>query len=218
MISNDRTTVADNGLRGVEVLDARTGRVRAMGPEPVTDNLYALALSPDARTVAVQHWSGLVDLVDATNGTVRYTLSRTTPGRFPNPSVAFSADGNLVASWNDEQGMEVWDATSGEAIAHLDGRTVASADATRGLVVSFADDNQSVRMVEVRPPVAGEGATADPTVRLVRTTTWSLRTADWIDAACTIVNRDLTETEWRNYVSATLPYQPTCTSPRASTR
>jgi WD40 repeat protein len=218
VISTDRATVADNGLRGVDVLDAHTGRIRASGPEPVSDNLYALALSPDARTVAVQHWTGLVDLVDTTNGTVRYTLSRSTPGNSENPSVAFSADGNLVASWNDEQGMEVWDATSGEAIAHLDGRIVTSTEATRGLVVNFADDNQSVRLVEVRRPVAGEGAIADPAVRLIRTTTWSLRTADWIDAACTIVNRDLTKAEWRNYVSATLPYQSTCTSPRASTR
>jgi WD40 repeat protein len=210
VISSDRATVADSGLRGAEILDGRTGRTRTAGPAVTTDNLYAIALSPDARLVAVQHWSGLVDLVDTKTGAISYTLSRVTPGTSVIAAVVFSKAGNLVASWNDAHGAEIWDATTGEAIAELDGRAAPPA-ADQQLAVSFANNDQSLRLVEVGTPTTGEGTTNDNSVRRVRTVTWSLRTADWIDAACGIVARDLTTKEWHNYISATVPYQHTCT-------
>ncbi len=45
----------------------------------------------------------------------------------------------------------------------------------------------------------------------VRSVTWSLRTDDWITAACTIVGRDLTKKEWNRYIGGSVPYHRTCT-------
>ena len=40
----------------------------------------------------------------------------------------------------------------------------------------------------------------------------SLGDDDLIDAACGIVDRDLTEAEWAQYVGAGVPYRATCSS------
>ena len=45
----------------------------------------------------------------------------------------------------------------------------------------------------------------------VHAATWSLRPADWTRAACTLVGRDLTTTEWNTYIGAAVPYHRTCT-------
>ena len=43
-------------------------------------------------------------------------------------------------------------------------------------------------------------------------TDWSLRTDDLISTACRIVDRDLTEQEWAQYVGEGVPYRATCTA------
>ena len=51
----------------------------------------------------------------------------------------------------------------------------------------------------------------------LRAVTWSMRPADWALAACSIVRRDLTRAEWSQLVSATAPYEHTCTPLLATT-
>ena len=43
-------------------------------------------------------------------------------------------------------------------------------------------------------------------------TRWSLRTEDLIDTACRIVDRNLTEQEWAEYVGEGVPYRSTCSA------
>ena len=55
------------------------------------------------------------------------------------------------------------------------------------------------------------GAPTTEYTSLLRTVTWSLRPSDWTLAACSLVRRDLTHTEWDTLVGSTAPYQQTCT-------
>ncbi|MEA2623690.1 MAG: hypothetical protein QOH61_2600 [Chloroflexota bacterium] len=42
---------------------------------------------------------------------------------------------------------------------------------------------------------------------------WHSGVTAWIQQACAVAGRDLTAAEWRQYVSATEPYRPTCAAP-----
>lgn len=43
-------------------------------------------------------------------------------------------------------------------------------------------------------------------------TEWSMKVDDWVEAACGIVGRDLTQQEWETYIGAGVPYHTTCTT------
>ena len=56
-------------------------------------------------------------------------------------------------------------------------------------------------------------ASFDKTLRL-----WDIDVNSWIAQACRIVNRNLTESEWKSYVSTEEAWQPTCTTLEKSSR
>jgi WD40 repeat protein/serine/threonine protein kinase len=96
----------------------------------------ALAFAPDGATLALNHGDG-VELWDVPSGRLRQTLKGHTGGAF---TVAYSADGSLLASAGRDGLVRLWDAASGQERAALvghrgdvwsvafspDGRTLAS--------------------------------------------------------------------------------------------
>jgi WD40 repeat protein len=242
LLSPDRSTVAVTILGGMRFIDARIGKLRAKGPTVAYDNQTWAAFSPDSRTIAQLHWSGAVDLLDPTTGSLRRTLTSslgnindlgvgclaTCGGNGGKPAIAFNPDGSIVGVWHDTHGMELWDTRTGESLAVVDGRnnilagtlsTIAGTGTyddtvAHRLEAHFDRSGDTLHLTDVHS-VAGlaDGRSTGEYSSALRNESWSLRPADWTRAACDLVGRDLTLAEWRTLVSATAPPQRTCTAP-----
>lgn len=225
-LSIDGNTMVDLSTYASRVVDARTGKLQATGPTDSGGFQRArIFISPDAHTMAAP-W-GSIDLIDTTTGRLRATLTSNSTvtavdyGPIGNGEGAFSPDGHYFAVWQDSRGLEIWDLHTGQSIAILDGCATAPFSTvvgvgptqptdpsapTREMVVSFGPDRDSVTVTD-----AQQLATSQSGSDAVRAVGWSLRPADWVAAACAIVGRDLTTTEWDQYVGPDVPYHRTCT-------
>ena len=238
VISPDDTTIALTVLDFTHFLDARTGHLLARGPLVTIDNNTGGAYSANGRTYAQLSWSGTVTLIDPSTGKAVRTLTSSRGnladlgiicaacgGSGNPPAVVFSPDGSLVAVWHDSVGMEIWNVATGESLAVLGGRNtqaLGTLTTLRGtgtldalfrhrLTVRYASpDALQTSDIHDVVRVANSVPTNDYTSQL-RTVTWSMRPSDWVVAACNVVRRDLTLTEWKTLVSSTAPYQRTCT-------
>ena len=131
-----------------------------------TDTVYSVAFSPDGRTLASSSEDSTVLLWDTTTGEHIKTLARPT-GPFVGPtdplaghtdtvySVAFSPDGQTLASGSADNTIILWDATTGQYKQTLTGhkRAVYS--------IAFSPDGQ----------ILASGSW-DKTIILWDTTTW----------------------------------------------
>jgi DNA-binding SARP family transcriptional activator/WD40 repeat protein len=237
-LSPDGTTIAyaDSG-GSIRLADAATGRDRATGPSVLADQAVRIGFSPDGRTLAVVHWSGDVDLLDTGDASVRTVLKSAAGtvvevGTQASPAIGFSPDSRYFVSFHDESwqttegGFEIWDTRTGESVGRPDGRTTAhfgalvpggdpasTDDGTdRQLAVHFAEHGDSVTVSDLRAVANGDGVPA----RALREVTWSLRPADWAQAACRVVGHDMTRAQWAAAVGSNIPYHRTCSPMLAS--
>jgi WD40 repeat protein/DNA-binding SARP family transcriptional activator len=126
----------------------------------------ALALSPDARTLAVGRNDGSLRLLDLRSGAIRAAAG---PGSAAVSRVAFTPDGRMAVTGDLEGGVTTWDVRRAEAVETLvghrgevssfavsgDGSTLYSAGLDRHL---FAWDLGGTRRLG-RPFSAGNGST-----------------------------------------------------------
>ena len=241
VISPTDTTVAVTALPGTQFLDAKTGKLRAqrLFSFDSDGNETGGAYSADGRTYAELTYTGNVELDNPTTGKLERTLTSSrgnvgdlgilcttcgTNGGNP-PAAAFSPDGRLLAVWHDKIGFEIWDLTTGQSVAVLGGENNAplgtltalqgtgTLDAVfRHRLTVYFPSPSSLQVSDVHDLVrVANGAPTSEYTGLLRTVTWSMRPSDWVLAACSIVHRDLTPAEWKTLVSATAPYQHTCT-------
>jgi WD40 repeat protein len=241
VISPTDTTVAATVLIGTQFLDAKTGKLRATKALAFGSdgNDIGGVYSADGRTYAELAYTGNVEIDNPATGKLERTLVSSrgnvgdlgilcttcgTNGGNP-PAAAFSPDGRMITVWHDKIGFEIWDLTTGQSVAVLGGESatpLGTLTALQGtgtldalfrhrLTVNFPSEN-SVEVSDVHDlvNVVNGAPTTDYTGRF-RTVTFSLRPSDWVLAACSIVDRDLTLTEWKNLVSSTAPYEHTCT-------
>ena len=101
-------------------------------------------------------------------------------------SIALSPDGRWVASVTGGT-VWVWNAETGEEVARMfHDRSVSS--------VVFSPDSRWIAVVEQRNSIQVQKFQLD----------------DLVEIACSRLTRNLTQTEWQQYIGGILPYDLTC--------
>jgi WD40 repeat protein len=145
-ISRDGKLLAAAGEHAVAVWDERSAWTRrTLGPGP--DGITALALAPRGQRLATGGRDGIVRVWDLAAGEQQVRIEAS---RWHVNALSFSADGNLLVSTsNTERVARVHDATTGRALATLEGHQAPV------LSLEFAPDTSIVAT-----------ASADGTARL----------------------------------------------------
>jgi WD40 repeat protein len=123
----DKTVKLWDAISGVEVLTIRNQ----------IDRLYCLAFSPDGSRLASVGNRGLVMVCDATPVRERI-VDRPTLALEGSYSVAFSPDGRNLLSGGPGNSLRMWDVSSGELLATLQGHNAPLTD------VAYAPDGRQI--------------------------------------------------------------------------
>jgi hypothetical protein len=227
-----KTLASASADETVRLWDLATRRPLGEPLQGHTDYVLSVAFSPDGKTLASASWDKTVRLWDVDR---HRPLGEPLRGHMaPVEGVAFSPDGKTLASASADKTVRLWDLATrrpfGEPLqGHIasvwsvafspDGKTLASASwdnmvrlwdvATRRplgeplqghteyvLSVAFSPDGKTLA-----------SASEDNTVRL-----WDVNLFSWISRTCSIVNRNLSMTEWQQDLGRNVPYRRTCPS------
>ncbi len=192
--------------------------------------LYAEPEVPaQTATVCLQSEINIWDLNTGVT-TLTLTLPDQITGLFQ--SLAFSADGNTLASGSDNFTILLWDLTTGQpiglplsrhrtAVTSLafspDGKTLASGSVGGTIILWEMETNQPIG-----EPLSGatgsvisllfgqDGAqlySGDSNGTIL---SWDLDTTSWFSRVCSLAGRNLTPTEWSQYLPDRIPYEETC--------
>ncbi|MFE7563705.1 trypsin-like peptidase domain-containing protein [Kitasatospora sp. NPDC057500] len=120
-----------------------------------TEAIYAVAFSPDRKTLATAGGDRSVRLWDVDTGKTLHTLTGHTESVF---SAAFSPDGKTLATASFDDTAQLWDVGTGSSRATLEGHTSdvnAVAFSPDGKALATAGDDGSVRLwnVDTRSPL-----------------------------------------------------------------
>lgn len=182
----DSRTLLSGGDDGRLVAQSvATGRLTTVLRSP-SGGIRALTLAPNGRSLAVGSRSGDVRFIDVTTG--RVTGPVLTGGNGGVTDIAFSGDGQAVAVSGLAGSVTLWDVATGQRLgdplaAHV--RTATS--------VAFSNDDRALFTTSV------DGS-------MIR---WDLNPASWSRRACTVASRNLTRTEWRQFLG-NRAYHKTC--------
>jgi WD40 repeat protein len=128
------------------ILDATTGKKLVALPENAREVWFAF--SPDDRWLAYYDTAALIHVVRTKTGEESCVLGKKVAGRFdylnPRPTLAFSTDGNLLASWDGGSNtVFIWDLKTGKESQRigLPGRVSGS---DRGVCLAFSPDGKTL--------------------------------------------------------------------------
>lgn len=159
-----------------------TGKLQRSLHLPEHTQLKAIAISPDAKSIAIGGQNGLLQLLDAETFALKWTQKA---HLFGLTAIAFNPDGSLIYSSGDDQHIYLWDTDTGTAHKPLHElkrasnlnkahkgmiKTIAIVDAGKvGISGSFWEGG-SIKSYETRTP-------ADKTLR-----TWDLVSGKPLDS------------------------------------
>jgi WD40 repeat protein len=148
------------------------------------DQVSSFSFSPDGEYVVSGSYDGTARVWEAATG---QEIARMTHNDTGVSTVAFSPDGKYVVSGAHDGTASVWVSTTGQEIIHLTHENSVS-------YVAFSPNGKYI--------VSGS---RDNTVRV-----WIWQTEDLITDACSRVNRNLTYTEWDQYIGMPTSYEAVC--------
>jgi WD40 repeat protein/transcriptional regulator with XRE-family HTH domain len=163
------------------IWDLADGREIKRITMPDHDEIYSMDMSPDGRYLATGG-EGSVRVWETNGGTLILYL----PHDNLVNDLAFSRNGDLLASAGRDGSVRVFDIPGGQEVAGM-----AHTQSANG--VAFSPDGKSLA-----------SASDDGTVRV-----WILASDNLLEQACANVARNLTPIEWRQYLG-NQPYRKTC--------
>ncbi|NWJ96398.1 MAG: hypothetical protein HXX20_11505 [Chloroflexi bacterium] len=183
--SPDGKTLASGSLDKTIILWDVTTHNQLATLKGHSDSVYSVAFSPDGKTLASGSVDNTIILWDVTTHNQLATLKGHSSYVY---SVAFSPDGKTLASGSWDKTIILWDVTSHNQLATLKGYSNSV------LSVAFSPDGKTLA-----------SGSNDNTIIL-----WNAKANTSPEQACQIVNRSLSQDEWKQYVGADEPYQKTC--------
>jgi WD40 repeat protein len=230
--SSDRSRIAySTGFEGISVWDvARRRRVGAPLPSGCPELVSVLAFSPDAETLVSGCDTGEIRFWDLVHH--RQLGTPTTGHREGVHSLTFSPDGKTLVSGSTDRTIRFWDVAERRQVGaplveHRDWINGLAFSPDGTLLASGGSDSM-IRLWDVERrqtlglPLVGHPAPVanvvfspdgtklasfsnDSTIIL-----WDLDLRSWINHACTLASRNLTQEEWERFVGSSRPYERTC--------
>ena len=190
MTPDGRTVIIGDGEKpGGFLVDLVAGTSTAYSTN--VPSIWDMAFSPDGRKLAVytydQEW-GIVDVASLSDSNLRWSVPLKPYQRVDAWTIYWSRDGSQIFTTGNGS-VELWDART---LTHLGSMSAGSKDNIA--TVRSLPDGHAVMMAHPQGDVL----------------TWDLRPEHLLDVACSLAGRNLTETEWADYVGAR-PYRETCT-------
>jgi WD40 repeat protein len=232
--SSDGETLAAASFEGqVTLWDKRSGKPLAELLHKQAGYVRAVAFSPDGKILAAGRQDHRLALWDVATGSL---LGEPLRGHTAAVwSVAFSPDGKILATGSSNGSLILWDVSSrkplGDPLTGHNGAIMAIAFRPGGKTLATAGSDRTAILWDIatrKPlgePLRGHSAEVStiafsPDGRILATGSWDRSVILWdgrTDAesmrerACQILNRNLTEGEWRNYMDER-PYRKVCLS------
>jgi WD40 repeat protein len=158
-----------------------------LGEPVIADGVYSLSFSPDGQTLASTSKNNSIILWDLAT---RQPLVDPLKGHTDSvTSVAFSPVGQMIATGSYDNTIILWDAATYQPLGKpLKGH------------INFL---QSIAFSKEGNMLVSNGSDGAVIV-------WDTNPAAWLERACRIANRNLTEEEWISLIGPDVPYHKTC--------
>jgi len=211
--------VVSGGGDSVRVWEAATGKEISMIPET---NVYVVRFSPDGQYVLTTGLNSTARVWEADTGKEVAHMEHT--GSVI--SAAFSPDGKYIASAGGRT-AKVWEVTTGKEIASMphDGFVNSVAFSPDSIYVVSGSMDKTARVWEAATGKEIARMTHNDQVGFVsfspdgkyvlsessdNTLLWVYRPQDLVSQACSHMTRNLTRSEWSQYIGTAMDYQGVC--------
>ena len=160
VFSSDSSMLIGSGYLGRETIgkktfvhkwDAVTGRLLMSTPTAHTDQLEALAVSPDGSTILTGSWDGTIHKWDLETGTDLSTFA-TGHGK-GDRALEFLKDGRTLTSWRSGDQQKFWDITTGAQISAPDRKEKPGKQSpnlpNRVITAKIGEDRKHIQVQEI---------------------------------------------------------------------
>ncbi|HWQ84153.1 MAG TPA: WD40 repeat domain-containing protein, partial [Anaerolineales bacterium] len=153
------------------------------------EQVNLVRFSPDGSLAVSGSADGQMILWDVASGSQLQTIQA---HKERLSALAFSPDGRSLATGSWDRTVQLWDVETGQPV----GRPLSGhGDTINGL--AFSPDGETL-----------SSSSRDGTILR-----WNVDPAAWVQRACQIAGRALSENEWRSFAGPNVPYSPVCAAP-----